>query len=93
LFKTTTRNHHQQLDPGVKTRNECRIEQLKPVIEETNPIACDELANLVTMSVMPEDVTLSQDDIGEKAYVTFIHDRVIGDGHMWNKMTKVNLKF
>ena len=45
-----------------------------------------ELINLVTKSV------ISEDDIGEKACVTFISDRVIGDGNMWDKMTKVDLK-
>ena len=95
--KETTRSRHHQLDPAVRKRHEDRINSLRPVIEENNPFDFEgtELLNMVTKSVMPTEVTqdiLAQDNVGEKAYVDFVSERLTGDKNMWDKMTKVKLK-
>ena len=90
---------HHALSPAVQLRHNRNVEALTSTLRSfTDPFAddCDELFNLVTKKVMPEDVKedlCQQPVIGEKLLKAFISTRIVsGETNLWAPMTKCNLK-
>jgi hypothetical protein len=96
---SATRKEHHDLSTPVWTRQEDNICQLKNVIRSSmNPMTYEgeDLTNIITKVAMPTQVqtdVCSQDEIGQKAYVTFVEKRInTNEVSVWARMEKVQLK-
>jgi hypothetical protein len=91
--------HHHSLTVSVKSCEEKNIEQLLTTMENfTNPFSQegDQLFNLVTKVVMPDQVKkdlMEQTDIGQYLFGVFVKDRIqTGTVNIWEPMKKRKLQ-
>lgn len=98
-LQSATRKEHHDLSTTVWARQEDNIRRLKNVIRESmNPMTHEgeDLTNIITKVVMPAEVekdVCNQDEIGQKAYDTFVAERInTNEINLWARMKKVQLK-
>ena len=93
-----TRIHHHDLSTSILERHERNIEKLTSTLRSfTNPFAEDseDLFNLVTKAVMPDEVQddlCSQSEIGRMMFDVFVAERIkTGKTNLWFPMKKRRL--
>lgn len=99
LSRWSRKNHH-DLSQSVQDHHQMNIEKLTDVLVsgDSNPFCIDgdDLVNLVTKVVIPQDIKndilRSDEKIGMKAYEDFVSERIVGTKSLWDKMTKLKLK-
>ena len=102
---TTASQQHHQLSPSKIARQERPISQLKAVLAPCNLFQMETgsenqdsercMFKLMSKEIIPDEVQqsiLATEETGMKAYNTFVEDRILGNGNLWDKMTKVKQK-
>ena len=94
-ISSNARTHHYSLSSSITRRQENSIEKLTATVRSfTNPFSKegDNLFNLVTKVVMPQDVTTdlcSQSEIGYKLFEDFLKERNQNKNiNIWSPMKK-----
>ena len=91
------RKTHHEVSPALLARIEQNVMKLTKVMQDMNPFIYEghELINIVTKSVVPEDIKediLSHEQCGKAAYISFTESRLIGETNLWDKMSKLKLQ-
>lgn len=105
VINSNTVLQHHCLSQAKVTRQEKAIRQLKEVLAsshlfrreyESSPnINSNHMIKIVSNEIIADDVQesiLCTEQKGQEAYQKFVEERLIGDGNLWDRMTKVKLK-
>lgn len=96
---SATEKHHRDFERNVNYQEDA-ISKLKSVLKEckvfestqSSQRSDDRLFNVMTKVIMPTEVQediLAVEERGKREYEKFTHERIIGDGNLWDKLKKV----
>ena len=96
-YSYAQQKQHHELSKSVTSQKEKQVQTLKTSFEKINPFTYQDpgLINIVTGSVVPDaDVPaiLGSVSVGQEAFHSFVHERIVGETNLWDKMCRLKTK-